>query len=145
MRYKTDRSLCFNLAAKLGKSSDHFGYLGASKIVKSKPTKVNGVICAHDVVLGKDGDTVCVVSLQTHLTDLPTINDGKVVQPRKRMVSDLMVSYHSLSALGATFDDVAFRGLDSNWIAVNALYFDSESSDRATLDAIDCIKRVCHR
>ena len=144
MRYNKERSVSFNLAAKLGKSSDHFGYFGASKIVKTLPiTTEDGTVCAYDVVLGKNGDTILVVSLRRYQTRLPLIRGGKVQtnQEGKRAVADLMVATHSLSELGTTFDDVVSRGLDSRWITYSAKYFNTDSSDSAINDTIAAIRR----
>jgi len=142
MRYQNDRSLCFNLTKKLGKASERFNYLGASKIVKKLPSKTsNGTICAHDVILGKDGDTMCIVSLQSYSTNLPVVKNGRLIEKGERRVVDLMVASHSLSELDTTFESVVSKGLNAEWVPGNAQYFNSESSDIPVLEALDAIRR----
>ncbi len=144
MKYEKSRSLSFNLAKKVGKAEERFDLLGVSKIVKDTPYETkHGTVGAYDVLLGKDNDTVLIVSLQRYSTDMPVIRDGKMVDLGERKVNDIMVASHSLKELGTTFDDVVSRGLESNWIAANAMYFNSE--DRfyrgdEVKNAIECIQ-----
>jgi hypothetical protein len=140
MKYDRNRSITFNLANGLANTKDHFNYFGVSKIVKTKLHVLNGFTCAHDVLLGNDGDTVCVVSIRQHKSDLPVVRNGKITYPGERRVTDIMVSSHSLKELGRTFDEVVESGLDANWVPANALYFNSEDIGNAKAEATMYIK-----
>ena len=136
MKYDNKRSLCYNLAAKLGMAEERFSYFGVTEIIKIKPTIMsNGHFWAYDIVLGEDGDTVAIVSLRHHTTNLPTIKNGKLIDSSKRDVIDIMVSVSSLSELNMAFKDVIDGGLEPAWVAANAIYFNTEDSDSAVYEA----------
>ena len=144
MKYEKNRSLCFNLTSKIRKEADRFAHLGLSGITKAAPYKTDvGTIGVYDVVLGADEDTVLVISLRRYNGSVGVYKGGDLVGFKEARVNDIMVASHSLSELGTTFNDVVERGLNSNWIAANAMYFNS--SDRhyrgdEVQNAIDCIR-----
>ena len=142
MEYDSKRSLCYNLAKKLGLAEERFNYFGVTEIVKVRPfIAPNGRFCAFDVLLGEDGDTIAIVSLQHYTTNLPFIRNDKLVN-EKRGVTDIMVSVSSLRELNMTFKDVIDGGLESAWVAANAAYFNTEDSDSAVYEAAVYIREV---
>ena len=143
MKYNSERSLCYNLAKKLGLAEERFNYFGVTEIIKIKPTIISyGQKWAYDIIVGEDGDTVAIVSLRHHTTNLPTIKNGKLIDSGKRDVIDIMVSVSSLSELNKSFDDVVSEGIDSAWVVANAIYFNTEDSDSAVYEAAVYIREA---
>lgn len=127
MYYKNDRSLCYNLAAKIDMAEERFDYFNISFINKTLPTvDDNGKFYAYDIVLGKDNDTVAIVSIQQYTTDLPILDNGRLIHNKRRRVTEFMVAVNSLSKLGTTFDKVVLDGLEADWVAINSKHFSKE-------------------
>jgi len=101
-----------------------FQYFHAKKILKTLREKKYGI--AYDVVLGKDGDTVAIVSVKF-------MKGG----------FEIMVSQSSLRELSMTFKDVVDNGLRAGWVAANATYFSSENGRLAAIvKAAVCLRKL---
>ena len=142
MKYNSERSLCYNLAKKLGLAEERFRYFGVTEIIKIKPTIMsNGHFWAYDIVLGEDGDTIAIVSLQHYTTNMSFIRNNMLVK-ENRGVMDIMVSVTTLSDLNKSFDDVVSEGIDSAWVAANAVYFNTEDNPAAVYEAAVYIREA---
>ena len=77
-----------------------------------------------------------IVSLQHYTANLPFIRNDK------RAVTDIMISVSSLRELNMTFKDVIDGGLESAWVAANAIYFNTEDNPAAVYEAAVYIREV---
>jgi len=109
MKYLQNRSLGFNLAAKLKLDENEFREMMNAKthIKSTLSDNGKGLISAYDVILNKDEDTVSILSMQK------LIGYGK---------SDFMIVTLSLKEQNLTWDRFLELGLDNDCLAGNARY-----------------------
>ena len=114
MAYLKERSVCYNMAHALDLEEMRFNYFNCVKIIKTLRNKKYGV--AYDTVLGKDGDSIAIVSVKFYKGGF-----------------EIMVSQTSLKDISMTFENVVDSGLKAGWVAANATYFNSRNGRLAAI------------